>query len=206
MTATELPDLAAFGNRPKPSRLLALANPDGSLPWARAEVEKIAPLFPEARTYYEGDATRDKIDGSEDVIHFATHGVLDAQDVNESYLVLSGDQDRLTVGEIYGLDLDKVSLVTLSACQTAVGELNPGAEIATLSQAFSVAGSKSMLGSLWKVDDEATAFFMGSFYRHLTLGNEKVEALRLAQVETSHSPLFKDPYYWSGFVLLGDWR
>ena len=139
-------------------------------------------------------------------MHFATHGVLDGLDVNESYLLVSGDDQRLTVGEIYGLDLSEVSLVTLSACQTAVGEFNPGAEIATLSQAFSVAGSKSMLGTLWPVDDKATAFLMARFYTYLTQGKSKAEALRLAQLDTSKQGEYASPYFWSGFVLLGDWQ
>ena len=206
LTATELPDVGAFGTRQKPSRLLALANPDGSLPGARVEVEKIAPLFSQRQTYFGPEATQDKLKGTGDVVHFATHGVLDSEDVNESYLLLSGDDQRLTVGEIYGLDLAEVSLVTLSACETAVGEINPGAEIATLSQAFSVAGSKTMLGSLWKVDDEATAFLMTSFYRNLTEGKSKAESLRLAQLETAGQGRFANPFFWSGFVLIGDWR
>lgn len=206
LTATELPDVGSFGTRPKPSRFLALANPDGTLPGARDEVEKIAPLFAQQHAYFGPEATQDKLKGKDEVIHFATHGVLDTQDVNESYLLLSGADNRLTVGEIYGLDLAEVTLVTLSACETAVGELNPGAEIATLSQAFSVAGSKTMLGSLWKVDDEATATLMGSFYRHLTEGKSKADSLRLAQLETAAEARFESPFFWSGFVLIGDWR
>jgi CHAT domain-containing protein len=206
LTATELPDVAAFGSSSKPARLLALANPDGSLPGAQKEVDNIASLFTEKRVFYGKEATQDKVDGAEDVLHFATHGVLDTLDVNESYLLMSGDDERLTVGEIYGLDLGEVSLVTLSACQTAVGEFNPGAEIATLSQAFSIAGSKSMLGTLWKVDDRATAFLMERFYTYLTEGKTKAEALRLAQLETAKKPEFESPFYWSGFVLLGDWQ
>jgi CHAT domain-containing protein len=206
LTATELPDVGSYGARPKPARLLALANPDGSLPGARKEVDSIASLFSEKKVYYGEEATQDRVNGEDDVLHFATHGVIDGLDVNESYLLVSGDDKKLTVGEIYGLDLSEVNLVTLSACQTAVGEFNPGAEIATLSQAFSVAGSKSMLGSLWKVDDKATAYLMARFYTHLTEGKSKAEALRLAQLETAKQPDYSSPYFWSGFILLGDWQ
>jgi hypothetical protein len=64
LTATELPDVGSFGTRPKPSRFLALANPDGSLPGARQEVERIAPLFAQQHSYFGPEATQDKLKGT----------------------------------------------------------------------------------------------------------------------------------------------
>lgn len=206
VTATELPALGSYRAGASPTSLLALANPDGSLPGARREVEQSAGLFPRSACYFEANATRDKLQGSSDVIHLATHGNLNCQNVNESYLTLAGKEGRLTTGEIYGLELDKVSLVTLSACQTALGEINPGSEVASLAQAFSVAGSKSMLASLWRVEDESTSALMVEFYRQLLAGKSKAEALRQAQLTVMQRPECKHPFFWAPFQLIGDWN
>lgn len=206
VTATELPALGSYRAGPTPSSLLALANPDGTLPGARREVEQTAGLFPRSACYFEANATRDKLQASSDVIHLATHGTLNCQNVNESYLTLAGKDGRLTTGEIYGLELDNVSLVTLSACQTALGEVNPGSEVASLAQAFSVAGSKSMLASLWRVEDDSTSALMVEFYRQLVAGKSKAEALRQAQLKVMQLPECRHPFFWAPFQLIGDWN
>lgn len=186
--------------------LLALANPDRSLPGARQEVNQVAPLFPQHETYFEDDATRAHLSrpGGASIVHLATHGVLNSENVNESYLLLAGPEKKLTTVDIYGLPFEKVSLVTLSACQTNLGErkVGFGSDVATLAQAFSIAGSRSLLASLWKVDDQATAELMVEFYTHLKAGKSKAEALRLAQLKQ----LGKSPFYWAAFELIGDWQ
>ncbi|MGE0490504.1 MAG: CHAT domain-containing protein [Vulcanimicrobiota bacterium] len=204
VTATEMPEVTGFGAAKPPATLLALANPDGSLPGATHEVEELAGLFTSPRTFVGPAATADKLDGASDVVHLATHGVLNPRNVNESYLLVAGG--KLTTGEIYGLDLSKVSLVTLSACETALGERNPGSEVATLAQAFSVAGSRSMVASLWRVDDEATARLMVEFYKGLLAGQNKAEALRQAQLAVRSEARWAHPYFWSSFELIGDWH
>ncbi|MEW6283313.1 MAG: CHAT domain-containing protein, partial [Candidatus Eremiobacterota bacterium] len=207
LSSLEVLELVQGKQTGKPDNLLALANPDGSLPGAAAEVQKLAPLFARSQIFYTRDATKQRIQkpGAASVVHLATHGVLDARDVNQSYLVMAGSE-KLTTGEIYGLDLSQVSLVTLSACQTGLGERQPGAEVANLAQAFSVAGSKSMLASLWKVDDEATAELMVHFYRELMAGKNKAEALRQAQLKLIADPRRNHPFQWASFELIGDWR
>lgn len=186
--------------------LLALANPDRSLPGARQEVSQLAPLFPQHVTYFEDDATRAHLaqPGGASIVHLATHGVLNSENVNESYLLLAGPEKKLTTVDIYGLPFEKVSLVTLSACQTNLGErtVGFGSDVATLAQAFSIAGSRSLLASLWKVDDQATAELMVEFYTQLRAGKSKAEALRLAQLKL----VGKAPFYWAAFELIGDWQ
>jgi len=206
LTATELPDVGRYKRTDKPTSVLALANPDGSLPATTKEVSQLTRLFSKSATYVGEQATKDRVNGSSQVLHVATHGVLDSHDVNESYLLLAGRNGKLTAGEIFGLDLRNVSLVTLSACETALGESNPGSEVATLAQAFSVAGSKSMLASLWQVEDEATAALMVGFYTQLLTGKTKAEALRLAQMEVMKNPRWARPYFWAAFELIGDWN
>jgi CHAT domain-containing protein len=206
LTATEFPQIGTFAAAVRPRSLLALANPDGSLPGATREADMISKLFVRSTRYVGEKATKDKLTRGSDVIHIATHGTLDAQDVNESYLLMAGPDKRLTTGEIYSLDLSKVGLVTLSACQTALGEANPGSEVASLAQAFSVAGSQSMLASLWQVEDDSTAALMVAFYGHLLAGNSKAEALRQAQRDIMKQPRWRHPFFWAAFELIGDWN
>ena len=206
LTATELPEVGNYKSSGKPTSLLALANPDGTLPGASREVEQLSRLFSHQQTYVGAQATKDKLTGQGEVLHVATHGNLNPRDVNESYLLLAGKDGHLTAGEIYGLDLKKVSLVTLSACETALGETNPGSEVATLAQAFSFAGSRTMVASLWQVEDDSTAHFMVEFYTQLLAGKSKAESLRLAQVSVMKQPKWSSPYYWGAFELIGDWH
>ncbi len=208
-TSAEILNLAVQPAASKPGSLLALANPDRSLPGARQEVEGLAPLFAQRATFYEDQATRERLiaPGQVAVVHLATHGVLNSRDVNESYLVLAGADNKLTNGEIYGLDFQGVSLVTLSACQTNLGQRDPlsGNDVATMAQAFSIAGSRSILASLWKVSDSATAQLMVEFYTQLLAGKSKAEALRQAQIKMIGQPGL-GPFHWAAFELIGDWQ
>jgi CHAT domain-containing protein len=152
-----------------------------------------------------------------------------------SGLVLAGanrpagpDQDDgiLTGVEVAVLDLSKVELAVLSACETGLGESAGGEGLLGLQRAFQVAGARSVVASLWKVDDKATRSLMERFYDNLWSKKlSKLEALRQAQLwmlregrksvrgldlETTHETEAKDPrlppYYWAAFVLSGDWR
>jgi len=194
--------------------LLALGNPDGSLPAAGQEVDGVAALFPAKKVYMGPQATRDKLNklGGASVLHLATHGVLD-KNVNNGYLLLANGQ--LSTGEIYGLDLGGLGLVTLSACQTGVASFNKsanfigkdGAEVASLAQAFSVAGGHSILASLWSVSDEATAKLMINFYENLLKKKQgRAQALQQAQLVLLKNPQTAHPFLWAAFELIGDWR
>lgn len=105
----------------------------------------------------------------------------------------------ITAEEISMLDLGNTKLVVLSACETAIGE-NLQEGFGGLVRAFKNAGVKSVLASLWKVPDYATAKLMISFYKILLSGTEMHLALKMAQKEMSK--LYPDPYYWAGFILL----
>jgi CHAT domain-containing protein len=117
------------------------------------------------------------------------------------------DQERLIEGEVLSLPLNKVDLVTLSACQTAFGDKDPdGGEVTTLAEAFSSAGATSVLASLWSVDDESTKEFRIHFYTELAAGQSKAASLQSAQITLMKNPRFSHPLYWAPFVLMGDWR
>lgn len=147
------------------------------------------------------------------MVHFATHAVLDTQRPSLSGIVLSlfDEQGRPQPGylraiDIYGMDLS-AELVTLSACQTAVGREFKGEGMIGLSRAFMQAGTKRVVASLWKVDDSATAALMAEFYKEMfTNGKRPAAALREAQIRISQKKRWRSPYYWAGFVLQGEWR
>jgi CHAT domain-containing protein len=105
----------------------------------------------------------------------------------------------ITAEEISMLDLGNTKLVVLSACETAIGE-NLQEGFGGLVRAFKNAGVKSVLASLWKVPDDATAKLMISFYKLFLSGTEMHLALKIAQKEVSK--LYPDPYYWTSFILL----
>jgi CHAT domain-containing protein/Tfp pilus assembly protein PilF len=141
------------------------------------------------------------------IIHVAAHGQLNVANPLFSRIALAADKDNdgdLEVHEVYELDLRHADLVVLSACQTQLGAQSRGDDIVGLNRAFIYAGTPTVIASLWSVDDEATALFMTSFYRHLKDGMGKAQALREAQTELRADPKYAHPYYWAAFALTGD--
>lgn len=123
-------------------------------------------------------------------------------------VTLSGEQlpnavedGVLTAQELSSLDLENVELVVMSACDTGLGDVNSEG-VFGLQRGFKLAGAKSLLMSLWKVDDEATKVLMTEFYRYLLDGKSKTESLRLAQEYVKSQPGWNAPEYWAGFILL----
>jgi len=123
------------------------------------------------------------------------------------------DDGLLTALEATALQLDGTELVVLSACSTGSGDIQSGEGLYGLQRALTVAGARSTLLSLWKVDDAATAEFMVRFYRRLKAGEGRADALAAVQAEFHKglvpSPSGEDwsrPYYWAAWQLVGDWR
>jgi CHAT domain-containing protein len=136
---------------------------------------------------------------------------------------LSGDDGVLSALEIAEIDLTGVELAVLSACETGIGESARGEGLIGLQRAFQVAGTRSVVASLWKVDDTATREMMERFYDNLwTKQLSRAESLRQAQLwmlnergsrglEAAEGPPGDDqrrlpPYFWAAFVLSGEWR
>ena len=145
------------------------------------------------------------------VIHLAMHALIDDQNPLYSRLVFSHEAtDSLEDGylhayELYDMELS-ADLAVLSACETGYGKLERGEGIMSLARAFAYAGCPSIVMSHWLVDDAASAQLMDAFYRHLSEGLPKDEALRqakLAYLETA-SVQKAHPFFWSNFVLIGD--
>ncbi|MEQ8169049.1 MAG: CHAT domain-containing tetratricopeptide repeat protein [Candidatus Eremiobacterota bacterium] len=174
-----------------------------SLPGTEKEVKDISKYF-SAREVYSGKDMSAEIlykKGKDfDLLHLATHGILDKNSPLFSSLVFS--DRRLNVYEIFDLDL-KAYLVTLSACKTGFSEDANGDELVGLSRAFIYAGTPTICSSLWDVSDRATSELMKSFYFHLRDKN-KTESLRLAQLDIMKK--YHHPFFWAPFVLTGDWR
>lgn len=147
------------------------------------------------------------------ILHFATHGLLDTSRPELTSLVFSLYDEKgkvqdgfLRLNQIYNLSLQS-DLVVLSACQTALGKDIRGEGLVGLTRGFMYAGAKRIVASLWKVDDAATAEFMKRFYQNLLVKNLKpANALRQTQNEMKQIPRFKSPYYWAGFTIQGDWK
>jgi CHAT domain-containing protein len=100
------------------------------------------------------------------------------------------------------LNLDKTELVVLSACETGLGEIQNGEGVFGLRRAFQQAGARTVLMSLWRVNDEATQELMTRFYRNWITGITKREAFIQAQKEVKD--IFPAPYYWGAFVMVGE--
>ena len=192
----------------------ALGNPDFqdpmlSLRYAEREARGIAALFPGTALVTGKTATkatsRNEI-RRHSVLHFATHAEFDEADPLGSSLLLAatgGEEGRLEVQEIFGLDLH-ASLVVLSACETALGKLTRGDELTGLTRAFIYAGTPSVITTLWQVNDRAAYELMRDFYGHLKAGTDKAESLRQAQLAMlKRRP---HPYHWAAYELIGEPR
>ena len=190
------------------------------LPNTRLEANAIKELAGTQRkvfTAFGVDANRDAVLGSKlkgfQGIHFATHGMIHPIHPELSGLELAQInaeghriEGTLRLQDIYGLDLD-AELVVLSACNTGVGPDIAGEGLASLARGFFYAGAPRLVVSLWPVDDASTAELMRLFYSHLLRQNQApARALREAQREMRRNSAYNDPYYWAGFVFIGDWR
>lgn len=192
----------------RPGRVVAFANATLDLPAAEQEGRSIAALFPGSKLFTRAQANKKNLlefGGQADVLHFATHGVWDSSDSSKNHLELA-DGQSLAQEEIFGLTLEGTSIVTLSACNTAMGDSIEGKYVASLAEAFWIAGSRTVVASLWQVDDSSTSKLMTEFYENLRDGKAKGESLRDAQLNVLATKEFQHPYYWSGFSMFGDYR
>lgn len=145
------------------------------------------------------------------ILHLAMHALVDDQDPMHSRLVFSQDAtDTLEDGflhayELYSMDLS-ADLAVLSACETGYGKMERGEGIMSLARAFAYAGCPSIVMSHWTVDDAASAKLMDHFYRYLSEGLSKDEALRQAKLTFLEDASVQEanPFFWGNFVVIGD--
>lgn len=147
------------------------------------------------------------------IIHFATHGILDAEKPERSGMLLSvineqGELQRslLSTPDVFNLQLS-AELVVLSGCRTGLGKQIKGEGLIGLTGGLMYAGAKRVVVSLWSVDDQATAALMSRFYQGiLKEGLSPAKALREAQLAILKQPRWQNPYYWAAFTLQGEWK
>ncbi len=225
------------------------------LPGAETEGRQVAPLLPGAKLLTGGAATEAALKAvhAPSVLHLATHGFFLADAATptgeksavrmenpllRSGLALAGANQKADAGEdglltgleAAGLDLWGTELVVLSACETGVGRIHNGDGVYGLRRALGLAGARTQVMSLWKVDDAATRDLMVDLYRRLRVGQGRAEALRQAQLamlqaggkavanakDRGAQALGDDaagqpdlgrshPYYWAAFIAAGDW-
>jgi CHAT domain-containing protein/Flp pilus assembly protein TadD len=177
---------------------------DDRTPRVHDEIFALEPLFPDAVTLLDEEATYASLhqdSSTANVLHMACHGRFRHDNPLFSSLQLS--DTWLTVRDTYRLDLRRCELVTLSACETGVNAVAPGDEWIGLARGFFSAGAPSLLVSQWIVDDESTAELMILFYSRLQEGTSPASALRYAQCQLLKTK--PHPFFWAPFVLMGRW-
>jgi CHAT domain-containing protein len=188
------------------------------LPRSRQEVESIASLYaPRSETFVGAQATEERATSvGKDVplIHYACHAYVNERFPLDSALVFTIPENPkpgqanglLQAWEIFEKVRIDADLVTLSACDSGLGKEMGGEGLIGLTRAFQYAGARSVLASLWKVEDQSTAELMKRFYSRLKAGQTKDKALRLAQIDLIRSTNFSQPRDWAAFELFGDWK
>lgn len=181
------------------------------LPGVKQEIEQIGSLFTSEilldKNFTEVNFNQSAQETPFRIVHLATHGQFSSNADNT--FVLTWDE-KIDIDELNSLirgdskQLHPVDLLVLSACETATGDRNSTLGLAGMAVR---GGARSTLASLWTVNDIATAKLMTNFYRELAQGNiTKAEALRRAQLSILKSDRFSHPFFWSAFILVGNWQ
>jgi CHAT domain-containing protein/tetratricopeptide (TPR) repeat protein len=182
------------------------------LPEAERTVKELSQIYGDKAKVYVGAEAREDVFKAEaakySVLQLSTHGVINNASPMYSHLVLAQGNDPkedglLEAWEIMQLDLS-ADLAVLSACETARGRIGVGEGVIGLAWALSVAGCPTTVVSQWKVESSSTAELMLSFHRNLKTGMQKSEALRASALKVMADKRFGHPFYWAGFIVIGD--
>ena len=190
-----------------PAQLVAFGNPKiearYDLPGADREVGQIVKVFKGATTFMGAEATKTRfkqVVSDARVLHVAAHAEADLIDPLRSRILLAnenGKQSFLDASEVLSLDLSKTALVTLSACESALGRIATGDEVLGFPRSFLSAGADSMIASLWPVADDATSLLMDTVYQRLSQGADLQSAMQSGQLAVLRSPKQSHPFYWA---------
>ncbi len=183
------------------------------LPGTKQEVEEISQLFESKKTktdlFIDVNASKTAVTSAEvaksNIIHFATHGIVDEVHPERSQICLTtkdGSSGSLYTGDIYNLKFD-ADLVVLSACETGLGKLSKGEGIIGLTRAIIYSGANNMVVSLWSVADASTSQLMIDFYSNMLKGQDYSQALANAKRKMINNGKYSKSYYWAPFVLIG---
>jgi CHAT domain-containing protein len=178
------------------------------------EVQSINETVP-ARVFLNENATEHnfkKYASDYSVLHLAMHTIMRDDEPLYSHLAFTNAPDadttednRLYAYEIYNLQLN-AQMAVLSSCSSGFGRMHKGEGMMSLARGFIYAGCPSIIMTLWQVSDQSSSDLMTSFYRYLKKGQSKQEAMRRAKMEylENADDLTSNPYFWSGFVVVGD--
>ena len=182
------------------------------LKWNKEELQQINQYIP-GQTLVDEKATETVFKSHLNrpgIIHLAMHALVDDENPMNSKLAFSQENDEeedgfLHVFELFNMQL-KANMVVLSACETGYGQLKRSEGIISLASGFASAGVPSIVMSHWNVDDKITARLMALFYKNLSDGMKKDEALRQAKLQLmkDSDPAVSNPYFWASFVVVGD--
>jgi CHAT domain-containing protein len=185
------------------------------LKYAIKEAKAVLNKFKTGRTksLFNSEATEEnlkKIDLSNfRIIHFITHGVLNKNDWIRSALVLNPGENPIEDSLLHPFEIQNrkfnAELITLSSCYSGSGKLAEGEGVMGLIRAFQLVGAKSLIASLWEVNDRSTSLFMEYFYQFLAEGTPKSSALKQAKLKMIQST-YSHPFYWAPFILFGDYN
>ena len=211
----ELVARVASAMRGERSYLYADGRPPDQLPWTGEEARQIGRLY--GTSPLVGDdaterAVREQI-GAARLVHLATHGYFHPEMPMSSGVLLSlpdsDDAPRAADGTLQAWEFASqirmdADLLVLSACETGRGRLVPGEGLIGLTRAVQIAGARSVVATHWRIDDSSAAQIMVAFHEALRGGAAKDDALRLAMRDVQASNPTREPYYWAGFLLVGD--
>jgi CHAT domain-containing protein len=195
----------------KPDQPRLLAVDATQLPASRREVEGLRQLYGQAhvQVFTAAEADQDRIRREApnyEILHLAAHGVFQDRSPMNSYLVLAKagkpEAGVFEAREMIDLNLH-ADMVVLSGCETGRGNTDGSEGLIGMAWALFVAGSPSTVASQWKVESESTTQLMLGFHRNLKRST-KAKALQLAALDVMKNPGYRHPFYWSGFVLMGE--
>lgn len=210
----QLVDVQRFQKKNVPALIAGLSEPRtiegrpfGELKSVKDEINNIKSLLPNSTKLLDQEFTSNALtnrlnSSSFSIIHLATHGAFSSQP-DQTFIITS--DKKLRVNELDNLlrSRDPVELLVLSACETLTGDKRASLGLAGVAIR---GGTRSTLGTLWLVDDKSTSMLMAKFYE--AFKDEKIskaDALRQAQLALLQSQDYKDPNFWAGYVLLGNW-
>jgi len=183
------------------------------IPFTKKEVQEAGIVFQKAHhdadVYFYEEASEAKLKSLNlqgySHIHFATHGIINEEKPELSHLLLERDTSsvedgKLFTGEIYNLLLN-ARLVTLSACETAMGQLIEGEGLLGLTRSFFYAGADQVLATLWKIDDKTASTAMPLFYSYLMDDHTTTQALHLTKLDLINNRATAEPKFWAPYIL-----
>lgn len=182
-------------------RSLVIGVPDERAPKILDEVRTVARILPNSSLLVGAEATRESLSRLADgcrFVHIATHGLYRKD--NPMFSALQLGDARLSLLDLYDLEM-KVDLAVLSGCGTGLSDVQGSDELVGLTRGLLFAGARSVMATLWDVNDDSTAEFMSTFYGRLTEDPRPAVALQHAMLTLRES--HPHPYYWAPFVLTG---